>query len=77
MRRERMTMRIERLESVPPPPSPEEPPLAPYDPPAPAPQGGAASGRAYGRRDRLPPVARRQRVTAAVASIGAGEQHHA
>jgi hypothetical protein len=26
-------------ESVPEPPSPEEPPLAPYDPPEPAPQG--------------------------------------
>ncbi len=25
-------------ESVPPPPSPEQPPLAPYDPPEPAPQ---------------------------------------
>jgi hypothetical protein len=28
-----------QLESVPEPPSPEEPPLAPYDPPEPAPQG--------------------------------------
>jgi hypothetical protein len=26
------------MESVPPSPSPEEPPLAPYDPPDPAPQ---------------------------------------
>jgi hypothetical protein len=28
-------------ESVPPPASPEQPPLAPYDPPAPAPQAAA------------------------------------
>jgi hypothetical protein len=28
-------------ESVPSPPNPEEPPLAPYDPPAPAPQAAA------------------------------------
>jgi hypothetical protein len=28
-------------ESVPPPSSPEQPPLAPYDPPAPAPQAEA------------------------------------
>jgi hypothetical protein len=28
-------------ESVPPPPSPERPPLAPYDPPDPAPQAAA------------------------------------
>jgi hypothetical protein len=28
-------------ESVPVPPSPEQPPLAPYDPPAPAPQADA------------------------------------
>lgn len=28
-------------ESVPPPESPEQPPLAPYDPPAPAPQAEA------------------------------------
>jgi len=27
-----------RFESVPPSPSPEEPPLAPYDPPQPAPE---------------------------------------
>ena len=44
-----------RVEQVPVPPSPEQPPLAPYDPPEPAPQaaaweqalrviGGAASG---------------------------------
>jgi len=32
-------------EGVPPPTSPEQPPLAPYDPPAPAPQA-AAWGRA-------------------------------
>ena len=30
-----------RSESVPAPPSPEEPPLAPYDPPEPAPQAAA------------------------------------
>jgi hypothetical protein len=30
--------RVLRSESVPPPPSPEQPPLAPYDPPDPAPQ---------------------------------------
>lgn len=30
-----------RNESVPPPPSPERPPLAPYDPPDPAPQAEA------------------------------------
>jgi hypothetical protein len=29
------------LEGVPPTPSPEQPPLAPYDPPAPAPQAAA------------------------------------
>ena len=29
------------FESVPVPPSPEQPPLAPYDPPAPAPQADA------------------------------------
>jgi hypothetical protein len=28
-----------RLNETPVPPSPEEPPLAPYDPPEPAPQG--------------------------------------
>jgi hypothetical protein len=28
-------------ESIPPPPSPERPPLAPYDPPEPAPQAAA------------------------------------
>jgi hypothetical protein len=39
--------KIERFseESVPPTPSPERPPLAPHDPPAPAPQA-AAWGRA-------------------------------
>ena len=30
-----------RIENVPTPPSPERPPLAPYDPPAPAPQAAA------------------------------------
>ncbi len=30
-----------RSENVPTPPSPEQPPLAPYDPPAPAPQAAA------------------------------------
>jgi hypothetical protein len=30
-----------RSENVPNPPSPEQPPLAPYDPPAPAPQAAA------------------------------------
>ena len=30
-----------RSENVPNPPSPERPPLAPYDPPAPAPQAAA------------------------------------
>jgi hypothetical protein len=30
-----------RNENVPTPPSPERPPLAPYDPPAPAPQAAA------------------------------------
>jgi hypothetical protein len=34
-------MRRIRLESIPPSPSPEEPPLAPYDPPEPAPQAHA------------------------------------
>jgi len=36
-----MGMRLERLESVPPTPSPEQPPLAPHDPPEPAPQAAA------------------------------------
>ena len=30
-----------RNETVPPPPDPERPPLAPYDPPEPAPQAAA------------------------------------
>jgi hypothetical protein len=30
---------VRSSESVPVPPSPEQPPLAPYDPPEPAPQG--------------------------------------
>jgi hypothetical protein len=34
-------MNMNRLESVPPTPSPEQPPLAPYDPPEPAPQAAA------------------------------------
>jgi hypothetical protein len=37
-------MNIRLSETVPVPPSPEEPPLAPYDPPEPPPQGIALHG---------------------------------
>ncbi len=48
-----------RSENVPNPPSPERPPLAPYDPPAPAPQA-AAWRRALKVIGCAPPVRQRR-----------------
>jgi hypothetical protein len=51
-----------RSENVPAPASPESPPLAPHDPPEPAPQAAAwrLALKVVGHRDRLAkPVARR------------------
>jgi hypothetical protein len=53
-----------RTENIPTPPSPERPPLAPYDPPAPAPQA-VAWRRALKVVGCVPPVrnSRRGRAT--------------
>jgi hypothetical protein len=50
-----------RSENVPTPPSPERPPLAPYDPPEPAPQ--AAAWRRALKVVGYKPPARRGRVS--------------
>lgn len=56
-----------RAENIPTPPSPERPPLAPYDPPEPAPQAAAWRRALKVVADTGPPAApRRGRVLSLV-----------
>jgi hypothetical protein len=59
-----------RTENIPAPPSPEQPPLAPYDPPAPAPQAAAW-------RRAIKVVMRQEaRLSAALAAPRSGSSRH-